>query len=249
MLNFKLDISYNGKNYFGWQKQKDKKTIQQTIEDALKQIFKIDKITLIGASRTDAGAHAYHQIANFKVSEKFNISSKVLLKQLNNLLPSDIRINSVEEVAENFHSRYDAIKREYRYYVYNEKILSPFFKDFTYFYPYKIDFKLLKKTVKFLKGEHNFIYFANISKSSIKNTVRKIYKFHFYKKENIVTFVIIGNGFLKGMIRNIIGTILKINRLNQNPNLIKELLKLKRPSEGNTAPASGLFLYKVYYYS
>lgn len=247
MLNFKLDISYNGKNYSGWQKQKDRITIQQTIEDALKKIFKIDKIVLIGASRTDAGAHAYHQIANFKLPEKFNLSPEVLLKQLNNLLPDDIRINSVKKVSENFHSRFDAIKREYRYYIYNDTVLSPFFKDFTYFYPYKIDFGLLKKTVRFLKGEHNFIYFANISKSNIKNTMRRIYKFCFYKKKNIITFVIIGNGFLKGMIRNMIGTILKINRLNQNPKLIKELLELKKPCEGNTVPSSGLFLYKVYF--
>ncbi len=248
MLNFKLDISYNGKNYFGWQRQKNKITIQQTIEDVLKNILKINKISLIGASRTDAGAHAVHQIANFKIQENLKIKTEILIKQLNSSLPLDIRINSITAVSDDFHSRYNAKRREYRYYVYNYKIISPFFKDFTYFYPYEIDFTLLKKSIKFFKGEHNFSPFANLSKSNVKNTVRKIYKFFFYKKNNIITFVIVGNGFLKGMIRNIIGTILRINRLRQNPRIIKEIFRLnKREGNGPTAPASGLFLHRVYY--
>jgi len=250
MINYKLDIAYNGLNYYGWQKQKNKITIQETIENVLKKIFNLNDIKLIGASRTDAKASAFHQIANFKVPEKFKIKTDLLIKLLNHHLPYDISINNVEIVDNKFHSQYNAKKREYIYLVYNGKIKSPVLKNFAFFYPYKINFKLLKKAIKYFRGRHNFISFVNFSKSKFKNPVRTIYKFDFkYIKElNLIIFRITADGFLKGMIRNIIGSILHLNKISQNPKIFKIILNSeKRIEVGPTLPAFPLFLYKVYY--
>ncbi len=247
MLNIKLDICYNGKNYFGWQRQSSRKTVQGTIENNLFDILANNSIKLIGASRTDSGAHALHQTANFKI-DKINLELEVLKNKLNKCLPDDIYINSCQYVPEEFHSRFDAKKREYHYFISLKKNDILFKKDYTFYYPYKIEFNLLKKSLRYFIGKHNFFVFTNISKIGTKNFDRIIYRFDFKKSKDMVKFIIVGNGFLKGMIRNIIGSVLRINRLKQNPKIIEEIFKFKRrEASSETVPASGLFLYRVYY--
>ncbi|MBN1897681.1 MAG: tRNA pseudouridine(38-40) synthase TruA [Spirochaetes bacterium] len=254
MKNFILDISYDGNHYSGWQRQKNKRSVQGTIEKVLKKILKEKKASLTSASRTDAGAHAVHQIANFKLSKGPFLKPEPLLKALNAVLPSDIRINSLRSARADFHARYWAKKREYHYLIYNHKINSPFYQKYAYYYPKSIDLNLLRKTLSYFKGRHDFAPFANLSKTNVKTTVRTLYQISYKKKGPLITIILKGDGFLKGMIRNIIGSVLAINKLKQNPSLIKEIFRLqKRTKErlidksGSTVPAYGLYLYRVYY--
>jgi len=246
MLNLKLTIAYNGLNYFGWQKQKSKPTIQQTIENAFKKIFNLKKdIQVIGSGRTDRGVHAIEQVASIKL-ELDTIKDKNYIFKINSILPDDIKIGSVEQVDENFNARFNAKKREYRYVVLLDKSSLPFYKDFSYFYPYKVNWNLLKKCLPYFKGKHDFTTFSNSDENI--NPKREVYHFSCLRKKRFIVFRIIANAFLQGMVRNIIGTIFQVNRLGQNPDIIEEIFKLKNNRYcADKAPAQGLFLYKVYY--
>ncbi len=247
MANYSLDISYKGTNYFGWQIQPNKITVQGTIEAVLCKILGNKDIKLIGSGRTDAGVHAKHQIANFKLNYNLKFSLDEFKYKLNSLLPPDIKIQNVLYVSDDFNARYSARVRVYKYYIYNSNTPSPFFYDFYHFYPFKIDFKLLKKVMKYFKGTHNFKSFSN-SNSDVSNFVRTVYKFDLQKKGKIVIITISANSFLYGMVRNIVGTLLQLNRLNQNPKIIENVLKKhNRIYAGEKAPAKGLVLDSVLY--
>ncbi len=247
MNNIVLDIAYIGTNYYGWQKQKSKPTIQGLIENSISRLLGKSDIKIIGAGRTDAGVHAYHQIANFKIEEDLKYSIPEFIYRLNSILPPDIKVQKVWKANNNFNSRFSAKKRTYIYYLYNSKIPSPFYKDFYLFYPYDIDFKLLKKSMKYFIGEKNFKSFSNSGNDTL-NYIRKIYEFKYKKEKNIIEFKITANSFLYSMVRNIMGTILKINRERQNPEIIRYILKKEdRGYSGEKAPAYALFLYKIYY--
>ncbi len=247
MFNILLDISYKGTNYYGWQIQPDKPTVQGTILNAVSKITGISNIKLIGAGRTDAGVHALHQFANFKIDKQLKFNLSELMFKLNSILPRDIKIQSIKYVDDSFSARFSAKSRTYKYFIYNYPVPSPFYNDFHYFYPHKIDFKLLKKSMNYFRGKHNFKSFSN-SNNDTTNFVCNILKFKVIKKERFVEFIIEADHFLYGMVRNIIGTILKINKLQQNHKIVKEILnKQDRTYAGEKAPASGLILYNVKY--
>lgn len=246
MINLKLTITYNGTNYYGWQKQKLTPTVQQTTEDAFKTVFSlIENVNLTGSGRTDRGVHAIGQVANIKLPEnKFDKNN--FLYKINSVLPLDIRITSCEIVSTDFNARFDAKKREYRYFILCDKAKLPFYNQFAYYYSYDIGFRLVTKCLKYFKGTHDFTSFSNSDKKI--NPVRKVYRFNFKKKNDLIMFRIVANSFLQGMVRNIIGTILDINKNKQNPEIIKEIFCLRNNKySGDKASAKGLFLYKVYY--
>ena len=246
MINLKLFITYNGTNYYGWQKQKLEPTIQQAIEDAFRTVFNfLKKISLTGSGRTDRGVHAIGQVANIKLpGYKFNETN--FLYKINSILPLDIKISSYKIVNNDFNARFDAEKREYRYFVLCDRSRLPFYNQFAYYYPYEIDFKLIKKCLKYFKGTHDFTSFSNSDKKINPNRI--VYQLTCRKKNNLIMFKIIANSFLQGMVRNIIATILDINKNKQNPEIIKEIFHLKNNSYcADKIPGKGLFLYKVYY--
>lgn len=243
MRNLKVTIQYNGKNYCGWQKQPDSLGIQGTIENAIYEITK-EKIKIIGSGRTDAGVHALGQVANFKLES--NIPTKNLPNALNAKLPKDISIIDCIEVDEEFHSRYSAKRKRYRYLIYNSSYRNPIYKDMSYHVKYDLDLKKMCEEAKSLIGEHDFKGFMS-SGSSVNDTVRTIYDITLQKQDNLIILEVEGNGFLYNMVRIIVGTLVDIGRGRIKESLKNIIDSKERGMCGHTAPAHGLFLKKVDY--
>lgn len=249
MINYKLTIEYEGTNYHGWQRQKNKITVQETIEKNLKRIFN-EKIDIVGQGRIDAGAHALCQVANFKVEKDFNPLD--LKRALNSLLFPDIRIKDVEFVDDEFHARYSAKARYYRYIIYNNES-SVWLRKFAYFYHYKLNIKKMREGAKYLIGRYDFSPFQS-SGSPVKNPIRTIKLIEiekedlsFLTKETVIRFDIKANAFLYKMVRNIVVTLLEIGRGKIQPAEIREILNRRKNKKGRTVPAHGLHLVDVEY--
>ncbi|MBN2695723.1 tRNA pseudouridine(38-40) synthase TruA [bacterium] len=244
--NIKLTIAYNGTNFGGWQIQPNKISIQETIQDGLKKILKIDSIIVNASGRTDAGVHAEEQVANF-IIENNSIPLEAFVKGLNSILPNDISIKSSEEVDLDFHSRKSAKRKWYQYIIYTDIVRSPFIDPFAWHINRPLNIDNMQKAANYLLGFHDFASFA-ASKNSSKTTTRTIFKAQFSTLENRVFFDIEGNGFLMKMVRNIIGTLVEVGLNRKSPEDIKSILESRNRSyAGATAPPQGLFLKKVYY--
>lgn len=243
MRNLKITIQYNGSNYCGWQKQPDSLGIQGTIEKAIYDITK-EEVKLTGSGRTDAGVHALDTLSTG--IEFSNLKLATWPNALNSKLPKDISIIDCVEVGEEFHSRYNAKGKTYRYLIHNSMYRSPIYKDISYHVKYELDFNKMMKESKHLIGVHDFKGFMS-SGSSVKDTVREIYDIRLDKQEDLIVLEVEGNGFLYNMVRIIVGTLVDIGRGKIN-NSLKEIVDSKSRSEcGHTAPAHGLFLKKVDY--
>lgn len=232
-------ISYNGKNYFGFQKQKNARTIQGELEDKLKIIFKKD-IAVVGSGRTDAKVSAYYQHVHFETDEKFD--EKKLLRSMNGLLEKDIRVLDIFETT--LHARDSKKKKTYLYKMYLSDIDLPLEADRLQLDP-KINIKEMKKFISLLKGSHDFVGFRS-SGSVTDTTVRTIYSTKLIKKGNHLDFYITGNGFLYKMVRNIVGTMIKIGEGKLNLTTIKPTIFTNFKSV-HTAPAEHLYMYGVKY--
>jgi len=267
MRNLKLEIEYDGTNYCGWQVQKghqvrrspchQSKSIQETIEKTLRKILQ-EKIRLIASGRTDAGVHALRQVANLKTNS--NIALDKLQRALNGNLPDDITINKIEEVDLDFHSRFAAKSKIYRYTILNRGWSSPLLRNTVYLYPYPLDIKLMQKEAQCLLGKHDFKSFC-ASGTSAKDTARTIKKItvkrafcelrtmnHEQKDANLIIIDIEADGFLYNMVRNIVGTLIEIGRGRFPKGSLKKILLTKnRRIAGPTVPARGLCLIKVNY--
>lgn len=243
MKNIKITIQYNGANYCGWQKQPDSLGIQGTIEKAIYDITK-ESVKIIGSGRTDSGVHALGQVANFNIES--SIPTEKIPNALNAKLPKDISIIGCEQVDDEFHSRYSAKGKRYRYLIYNSPYRSPIYKDTSYHVKYDLDFEKMCKEAKSLVGEHDFKGFMS-SGSSVKDTVRTIYDVKLTKEEDLIVVEVEGNGFLYNMVRIIVGTLVDIGRGRINDSLVDIIDSKSRSKTGHTAPAHGLFLKKVYY--
>lgn len=253
MRNIKLEIEYDGTNYCGWQVQNSpqstvhssqKKAIQQTIEKVLSKILQ-EKIRLIASGRTDAGVHAKGQVANFKTNSQ--IPLKKLQVALNSLLPQDIAIINVREVNANFHSRFNAKSKLYRYTILNNAQRSAFLRNTAYFYPYFLDLKLMRAESKALLGQHNFKAFQASDKKE-RSATRTIKNLKINKKKGLVYIDIEADGFLYNMARNIVGTLIEIGRGKLKKGDLEKILQAKdRRLAGPTAGARGLCLLSVKY--
>lgn len=244
MVNVKLTIQYDGTNYCGWQKQKNGNTIQEEIEKAI-MLVTGEKVDLIGSGRTDSGVHAKGQVANFLTNS--NIPVDKIKFALNSRLPKDISIIESRIVDENFHSRYDAIGKRYKYIIYNNKVRNPLYRNFAYHVPYSLNYKEMQEATKYFLGSHDFSAFM-ASNSAVKTTIRTINKVTLEKIEDLTIFTIEGNGFLYNMVRIIIGTIVEIGRGKLKSSDIPNIIHSKdRRIAGHTAPPQGLYLEKVFY--
>ncbi len=206
MRNIKLTIEYDGKKYNGWQKQPNKLNIQGEIENAIKEITGEDA-ELIASGRTDAGVHAYGQVANFKTNSNLPIEKFAIA--LNSKLKKSIVIKEAEEVSERFNSRYNAKQKTYRYIINNSKQGTAIYRDLEYHIPIKLDVDEMKKAVKYFEGEHNFKAFK-ASGTSSKSSIRTIYKAEVIEKEDRIFIELTGNGFLYNMVRIISGTLVDV---------------------------------------
>jgi tRNA pseudouridine38-40 synthase len=245
MRNIKLTIEYDGTNYLGWQIQPNGETIQRVIEDTLKKITSED-VHLIGSGRTDSGVHALGQVANFKTNSHIDIIS--LQRALNSLLPSDIVIKKVEEVDLEFNSRKNAKSKVYEYRIFNQEIPSVFLRSYAWHIPQRLNWIEIKKATEILIGEHDFSSFRSAG-SSIKNSIRKVFSAEWrIEREGLVFFEIEANGFLKQMVRTIVGTLIEVGKEKIDSQEFKKILVSKdRRKAGPTAPAHGLYLKEVKY--
>lgn len=248
MRNIKMIIEYDGTNYSGWQEQINAITVQQEIERATSEATQ-EKVKLIGASRTDKGVHAKGQVANFFTNS--NIPDFKFKDAINIKLPEDIVILNSEEVEKDFHSRFDAVGKRYKYIIYNSKTRSPLLRNYSYYVPWKLDYKAMKNASKYFVGTHDFYSFM-VSRSSakvtIKSTVRTINKLAIEKEKDLVYFLIEGNAFLYNMVRIIIGTLIDVGKGKIEEYDIPNIIKAKdRTKAGHTAPAQGLYLEKIFY--
>ena len=242
MENIKLIISYDGTDYHGWQKQLGKKTIQATIEEALQRITG-KKVNLQAAGRTDAGVHALGQVANFKTNCR--LSEVELLKATNALLPPDIRLLSVEKVSPSFHARKSAKTKIYRYRIKNNLIVNPFDYRYVLHFPYSLDIEAMKAAAALFVREDDFSAFSS---GRYPNPLRKVSRSELEYKEDELIYTIEANGFLRYMVRTIVGTLLMVGRRKIKPEEIENLfLGKKRTLFSPTAPAKGLCLIKVTY--
>lgn len=244
MKNIKLIIEYDGSNYCGWQKQKDKTTIEGEITKALEKVTG-HEIKLIGSGRTDAGVHALGQVANFLTHS--TIPGEKYKYALLPLLPDDISIRESEEVHLDFHSRFDASKKRYKYIVYNDEFPKAIYRNFTYQVPFEINIEDMVEASKDLIGSKDFTSFM-VANTETFTTIKTIYSISIEEEKDLIVFTIEGSSFLRNMIRIIIGTLIYIGTGKVAKEEIRQiLLDKKRESAGPTAPPQGLYLEKVYY--
>lgn len=244
MKNIMLIIEYQGTNFSGWQRQIEKRTVEEEIENTLKKVTKED-IKLIGSGRTDAKVHALGQVANFKT--KSTIPASRFKYILNTKLPEDITIRESKEVDLDFHSRFSAKAKKYKYLIYNNKIPSALYRNFSYHISRDINIEKMKDASKEFIGTHDFASFKG-RRSVVKDTIRTIYKIDIVKNKDLIEITIIGKSFLRYMVRIIIGTLLEVGYGNLNKEDIGEIISSKnRIKAKKTADPQGLFLVEVYY--
>lgn len=241
MNNYLLTIQYDGTEYSGWQIQNNSTSVQSVVTNAI-NILVDDEINLVGSGRTDSGVHALGQVANFKCER--TLDSRKFLYSLNSLLPYDISIVNFDTVAENFHSRFDAKKRSYLYVI--SKIKSPFY--FRYSLLRKdLNVDLLNSLSEVLCGKHDFTSFCK-KNSDVKNKMCNIFSAQWKEYKNFYLFFITADRFLHGMVRAIVGTMFKLEKLSDAKENLKNILETKdRETAGEAVDAKGLFLYKVEY--
>lgn len=243
--NIKLIIEYDGTNYCGWQRQKNDPSIQGMIESAISKMTG-QHITLNGSGRTDAGVHAWQQVANFKCHTR--LTPDDLKNGLNSILPKDIAIHSCVEVAGDFHARYDVRSKIYRYYIGQRLRKMALFYQYCWNIPYKLNLSKMQAAASFFKGTHNFKSFE-ASGSSRSTSVRTVFNSELTINENqYMMFEIEADGFLRFMVRNIVGTLVEVGKNRISPDQIPIILQAqKRELAGPTAPSNGLFLIEVNY--
>ena len=244
MKRFKMIVAYDGTNYHGFARQNEAITVQGTIEKAIKKITQEDVLTL-GAGRTDAGVHARGQCVAFDSETK--IPADRLLKAINSQLPPDIVVQSLEEVSEDFHPRFGAKRKTYRYQIWCGALPDPFTYRYALHYPYPIHEDKMQEAANRMIGEHDFACFC-ASGSQVKDTIRKIYSIDVKREGNMVWVDVCGNGFLYNMVRIIIGTLLYVNEGKLSTAEISEIINGKdRKKAGPTVPPQGLTMQSIIY--
>jgi len=245
MRNLKLTIEYNGSKFFGWQKQNGKRTVQGELEEKL-FLLTGEKCEVEGSGRTDRGVHALGQVASVKVENIMPL--KNFKRAMNNLLSDDVQIKKIERTYDDFHARFSAKRKTYRYVVQAGGDKSAIKADILAYYPYeKLDFEHMKLATKMLVGKHDFRGFCSAD-TQVQNFEREIFDFNISKRGRIFTFEVTGNGFLYNMVRILVGTILEIGRGKLTIESVEKALKTgQRKFAGLTMPACGLYLKKVVY--
>lgn len=242
--NIRLVLLYDGGGYHGWQIQPGVLTIQEVIEESLKRITQ-ERVRVVAAGRTDAGVHALAQVAHFHTFS--SLPPETIARALNALLPSDIRVMKAEEVSHSFHARFSAQAKTYEYRIWNRPIDCPFLRRYSWWIPRPLDLGAMKEASEYLQGEHDFAAFK-ASGSEVKGTVRRVLGCGWEENWGVLRFWIEATGFLRYMVRSIVGTMVEIGLGKRPPEDIRVLLKKKdRQLCGPTAPARGLFLTGVSY--
>lgn len=243
-MNYKLEISYKGTRYSGFAKQKNALTIQAVIENTINELFNL-QVVLFASGRTDKYVHAIKQVINIR-HKSLNYPSDVIMKALNSKLPSDIVVNNCEIADDNFHARFNAKSKIYLYKLSFNPNINIFEQDIVYQYNNSINYEKLDKYINLLIGKHDFLSFST---SELKNTIRTISSIKYEIKDQIIYFYITGDGFLRNMVRMIIGVFLNYN---EDKITFEDIVKLlDQPKKGagvRKANGCGLYLLDVKYH-
>lgn len=269
---FRLEIAYEGLNYRGWQRQRDdqeqlKSSVAEQVEQAARKAMNVEKVSMHGSGRTDSGVHARGQVAHLRASTR--LSAEILFRAMNSFLPKDIRVLLCEEVAHTFHAQKDAESKQYRYFVLqNPKGVSktswPFLHGWAWYVPQELNIDAMERALDLFRGEKDFAAFQNVGTEQA-DTIREMYSAELIIHEHpfgtefpwmppahtglrLIEFSLHGSGFLKQMVRNIVGTVVEVGKGRFTVSEVVEILETKdRRNAGITAPAYGLFMEKVVY--
>ncbi|MGH9774559.1 MAG: tRNA pseudouridine(38-40) synthase TruA [Candidatus Acidiferrales bacterium] len=251
MRNIKLTLAYDGSQFHGWQIQPGLPTVQQAIVDVARRITQ-EKIYLDGASRTDAGVHALGQVANFKTQSL--LTAAEFQRAFNALLPPSIRVVAAEEMGPNFHARWLAQAKTYRYRIYRGPVVPPFERLYVFHYPWPLDEDAMSEAARLFAGEHDFTSFAATSGSDDddrdRSMVREIYSSEIIPKPEAreIVYEVRGKSFLRYMVRKMVGTLLDVGKGRLVPADIPHLFDLRdRSKSGPTVPPEGLYLVSLEY--
>jgi len=240
--NHRITISYDGTDYHGWQKQRKRRTIQGELETALKKILSVET-PVIGSGRTDAGVHALAQVAHFKA--KTRLDSGEFMRAFNGTLPRDIRVTSLQRVSTDFHARKSAKSKIYRYRILNSPRISPFLLRYVLLWPSALDIQIMSEAAALFTGEYDFTSFSS---NKELHPVRSVILSKINQRGKEIAYDVEANGFLRYMVRSIVGTLLEVGRGKMRPEDIEDMFKKKKRSPRSpTAPAKGLCLIKVKY--
>ena len=245
MRNVKIILEYDGTLYHGWQRQPNGITIQQTLEEVIQRITQ-EKVVLLGSGRTDAGVHALNQVANFRTSS--SIECYNLMRGINSLLPSDIVVKELSAVDDRFHARYSAKSKVYYYQICNRPVRPALLKTYSWHVYDNLDQHLMEEALWFLTGTRDFSSFCGAN-DDVSNHIRTVMAVDIKKKNDDMFIVTIeADGFLRHMVRNIIGTLIDVGKRKLSLSGFTEIIEaLDRKKAGITAPPQGLFLKEVRY--
>ncbi|MDI9551615.1 MAG: tRNA pseudouridine(38-40) synthase TruA [Bacteroidales bacterium] len=256
-MRYKVTLSYDGSSFSGWQIQNQEPTIQECLQKALKTLLK-EEIAVTGAGRTDSKVHAINYVAHFDTS-RTDLDTAAIGYKLNAILPPGIRVHEIVPADPEFHARFDARLREYKYFIHRNK--DPFMDAYSYLYTFPLDVEAMNSAAESLLGEHNFSCFEKVG-SDNKTSVCKVFYAHWdywepdhlrilgypAPREDYLVFTVRADRFLRNMVRAIVGTLLDIGRGKQPPSRTEELLRGgTRSDAGESVPGHALFLSKITY--
>jgi len=247
MRRIKITVSYDGTRFHGWQVQPGLPTIQGALEGVLREIESAD-VKVHGSGRTDAGVHALAQVAAFSLENRIPVDN--LRRAMNRLLPAAIRVLAVEEAAPGFHPRYGAVSKTYEYRIFRGEVCSPFERRYVHHHPYPLDVGRVIQAARLFEGEHDFTAFAASDERDKEggSKVRTIFSSVAELSGERLFYRVRGSGFLKHMVRNIVGTLLEVGKGNLDEAGVRALLAPGAAEKaGPTVAACGLFLVQVEY--
>jgi tRNA pseudouridine38-40 synthase len=246
MPTWKLELEYEGTRYRGWQIQHNAKTIQGELEKAARELFS-ERVEIYGAGRTDAGVHAFRQVAHLKAPRlRSNITPRQIQFGFNDILPHDINIIKVSNAPDSFHARHDAVARYYLYQISTRR--TAFGKSLVWWIKDELDVEAMKASASLLAGRHDFQSFAELEEDKKQSTIVKVEHSEIFTDGDLICFRIGAGHFLWKMVRRIVGMLAEVGRGNLSDEGFARLLKFKSDAPAKfTAPPSGLYLEKVLY--
>lgn len=246
-MRYFITFSYDGSDFKGYQKQPRSRTVQGELEKVLKKINGGVEVSVVASGRTDAGVHAINQKAHFDFDQ--DIEKDRLLKSINSMLPEDIYVKSIEQVSDNFHARYNATGKEYIYQI-NMGDYNPLERKYVYQHEGKLDVVEMQRAMKYLEGTHSFKAFvcADDEREDYVRTLSQTNIIRDLKDVSKITLVFVGNGFMRYMVRNMVGTLIEIGEGKRKSEEIIDIIKAEdRTKAGKTANPEGLYLKDVLY--
>jgi len=242
--HFRIVLQYDGTAYHGWQVQPTGRTIQGELESVLQRVSG-QPVRVTGAGRTDAGVHALGQVAGCGLETR--MTAEEMQRALNSLLPPDIRVVETAEVPDSFHPRYDAVDKIYYYQLFTGPVMSPFLQPHAHHHRHPLDAGLMNEAAGHFLGRHDFTSFC-AADCEVKDRVRTATAADLFQRGDLLVFVVRADGFLKQMVRTMVGTLVEVGRGKLGGDEIPRIIEARdRCEAGPTAPAHGLFLYRVNY--